>query len=260
MSTHLILIASLTFLVATLVYGAHLRRFGQRSGLAGRALLGLGGLLTTGGLMARLAEGTQSGALELTFLTLAAAGSLAAVVFIRGAVPPLYGAFVAPVATMLTYSLHVFDREADIARTGEVALVTPIHVLTSLAGFVAFGVAAVCAGLEVLQEYRLKTKRFTLGQTWNLAGIERISHIALLIAFPLYSIGLALGAVWFARGDSGAVTRHAIMASSSWVVFALLLYARLVFGLKGRRAAVLTLAAFGLSLFVVLLSALRIMG
>jgi ABC-type uncharacterized transport system permease subunit len=63
-----------------------------------------------------------------------------------------------------------------------------------------------------------------------------------------------------ARGRAFLGTRHAIMASSSWVVFALLLYARLVFGLKGRRAAVLTLAAFGLSLFVVLLSALRIMG
>ena len=266
METALVLAASLTDLLATLAYGAHLRRFSVRSGRLGLALLTMGGLLALTGLVARLVAGKE-GALETGFLAVAAVGPLiwALSQLSREERRPaaLFGAFVAPVATMLTYALHVFDRESHVAFPGEVELVRPIHIGFSLVGFVVFGVAAVCSAIEVVQEYRLKTKRVTLaGRTltgsWSLAHLERVTRLSLIIAFPLYSIGVALGAVSFARIDAALVTRHAIMAGSSWVVFAMLMWARLVLGLKGRRAAIMTWASFGLALFVVLLSALRL--
>lgn len=263
LDTALVLAASLADLLATLAYGAHLRRFSKRSGLVGLALLGLGGVLALGGLIGRLVRGTPID-LEFVFLLLAALLPLGWVGLqflpITRRPVSLYGAFLAPVVTMLAYSLHVFDKEAHVAASGEAELVAPIHIAASLLGFLIFGVAAVCASIEVLQEYRLKTKRITLNHAWSLASIERIARMSLIIAFPIYSVGVALGAVWYTRVDPTFVTRHAVMAASSWVLFALVLYARVAFGLKGRRAAIITLAAFGMSLFVVLLSALRITG
>ncbi len=261
MEDTLVLIASLASLASTIAYGAHLRRFGDRSARFGLVGLGIGGVFTVAALCVRAAGGRLGLDAVTAFLVLSAL--LAAVWVIRGrtAKLPLIGAFVAPVVTMLTYAVHVFDRESGLVRPGEIALITPIHVAFSLAGFVAFGVAAMGSAAEVVQEYRLKTKRFRLTDSgWSLARVERASRLALIVAFPLYSIGVALGVIWFARGNAEAVTRHAIMASASWVLFGLVLYARLAFGLKGRRAALLTLSAFGCSLFVVLLSTLRVSG
>lgn len=263
MEDTLVLVASLCSLAATVAYGAYLRRFSERSARFGLAGLAVGGLLTLAALVARAIGGRVGADAVTLFLVLSAALSLGWAVRTRvvKGVLPLLGAFIAPVVTMLTYAVHVFDKESGLVPLAEIAVITPIHIAFSLAGFAAFGVAAIGAAVEVVQEYRLKTKRFRLATSgWSLAQIERLSRASLVVAFPLYSIGVALGVIWFARGSGQALTRHAVMASASWILFGLVLYARLAFGLKGRRAAMLTLAAFGCSLFVVLLSTLRVVG
>ncbi|MFT5430493.1 MAG: ABC-type uncharacterized transport system permease subunit [Myxococcota bacterium] len=257
----LVLAASLTYLLATLVYGAYMLRFAKRLASAGLFIMASGAVLHLAAQAVRL--GTEGIGLRTydAFLF----GSL---ILVGGWLlrqlkhsTPMHGAFLSPFMTMVLYSLHVFEKEGAWVQPAEIAWVTQIHIISSSLGFLVFGVAAVSAGLEMTQEYRLKTKRIVLGSRSRLPSLrklEKITHRALLLGFPIYSVGVALGTVWFAKLDTPAVTRHLIMAAFSWVLYALLIHARISLGLKGRRAALITLAAFASSLFVVLLSVLRI--
>ncbi len=258
--TALVLAASLTYLVATVIYGTYLLRFNPRFARMGRAVLALGVLLN---LLALAVRGT-AGQLGLEaydlFLSLSALTGVGYIFWEWKSHSPLLGAFLTPVLTMVTYSLHVFRYESGVARSAELEIITPVHIAASVLSFLILAISALAAATEVVQEYRLKTKRVKLAmgrQLPSLRRLERISHRALLIGFPIYSIAMALGAVWFVQGDESNVTRHFIMAAFSWLLYAVTIHARVVIGLKGRKAAMLTLAAFLSALFVALLSILR---
>jgi ABC-type uncharacterized transport system permease subunit len=258
--TNLVLAASLTYLLATLVYGVYLLRFEDRLVSSGLALMGLGAAFSITALTMRLLEGHSIFSRYEGFLLLSCGLGVGYFgVSLRKRLP-LAGAMIAPICTMLMYSLHVFQQEVGLELSKEIAVVTPIHITTSMIGFVALGLSAIASGIAVIQEYRLKKKRVLLshsGRLPSLSSLERFSHRILVAGFPIYSVGLALGAVWFSRSTSMSVTRHLIMATFSWVLYALLVHARVAAGLRGRKASILTLAAFASALFVVFLSALR---
>ncbi|MFT7624216.1 MAG: ABC-type uncharacterized transport system permease subunit [Myxococcota bacterium] len=258
MGDTLVLAASLVYLAATVAFGAYLMRFSQPFARAGVIAVTIGLTLNVAAVVTRVLVGdAELGVYDLMLLgcALLVAGWL----LIRFKRPsPLVGAFLTPVVTMVMYGLHVFQYEAALIRT-EVAWVTPIHKVTSYIGFAVFAVAAGASVLQIAQEWRLKTKRLQLNAPSRLPSLprlEKIAHRALVVGFPIYSVGMVLGAIWFADGES-PVTRHFIMASFSWALYAVTLHARLVIGLQGRRAAVLTLTAFVTALFVVVLSILR---
>ncbi len=256
-----VLVASLVYLGATLAFGAYLLRFAARFAAAGVALVWVGITFNVAAVGARIASGAfEIGAYDL--LLLASALAVGAWLIVRIKRPsPLVGAFLTPVVTMVLYSLHVYEYEAEFVRT-EVAWVAPIHKISAYIGFCVFAVAAGASVLQIVQEWRLKTKRLQLGQASRippLPTLESIAHRALVVGFPIYSVGMALGAVWFTR-DASPMSRHFVMATFSWVLYAITLHARLVVGLAGRRAAVLTLSAFVSALFVVILSVLRLGG
>ena len=260
MDDTLVLIASLTFLVATLVYGAYLLRFAERLARLGMLTVGVGFAAAIAAIGFRLSSGAFEAGLYDLLLSGSTLGVGAWFVAQLRRPSPLMGAFLTPIVTMILYSLHVFNKEAGMVRPQEVELVTPIHIWSAAIGFTIFAVSAVAAALEIVQEYRLKKKKLNLNRKSRLPSLrklETISHKAMIIGFPIYSIGMALGAVWFAKGGT-EVSRHFIMATFSWVLYAVTLHARLTMGLQGRRAALLTLAAFVSALFVVSLSALRL--
>lgn len=259
MADPLVLVASLAYLVSTLVFGAYLLRFDERFAKAGVLALTAGCILNVFAVVVRVADGSFSmGVFDL--LLIACALFVGAWLIRRLKTKrSLFGAFLTPVATMVLYSLHVYQKEGTGGASTEVAFVTPIHKFGSYIGFLIFAVAGAAAVMEIVQEYRLKTKQLKLvqqGRLPSLRRLEQISHRALIIGFPIYSVGMALGAVWLAHGGN-PVTRHFIMATFSWILYAATLHARVVVGLKGRRAAILTLAAFVSALFVVLLAVLR---
>lgn len=264
MEPMLILVASLVYLVATFVYGAYLLHFNERTARIGKALLALGLALHLVAIGVRFVDGRVAwGVFDgLSFgAAILALGYLIAQ-FKQGR--PLFGALVTPIVMVVLYSLHVFEREGSPVAAAELEFVTPIHIGASLLGFLVLAIAAVTSTMHVIQEYRLKTKRVSLSDSSRLPSIQRLetmSHRALVIGFPIYSVGIALGAVWMFKDQAtGVVTRHFVMAGFSWLVYAIALYARLAIGWKGRRAALLTLMAFSSALFVVLLSALRTGG
>jgi ABC-type uncharacterized transport system permease subunit len=260
MDATLVLISSLLYLLATVVYGTYLLRFENRYVNVAAVFLGFGAIVNLWASVHRLTNDLATFAAYDILLAVAGLTVVIFVVLLFRKPMPLVGAFLAPIATMVLYSLHVFGREAEVARRAVVSVITPIHIGASLVGFVVLVIAAAASALLIVQEYRLKTKKIPLGSGGNLPSLQRlekISHRALVVGFPIYTIGVVLGAVWFVRGEGAGVTRHLIMAVFSWCVYAIALHARIVVGWKGRRAAIVTLVAFASALFVVFLSILR---
>jgi ABC-type transport system involved in cytochrome c biogenesis permease subunit len=119
---------------------------------------------------------------------------------------------------------------------------------------------AFCASLMyLLQAQRLKSK-VPPGQGLRLLSLERLEEMnrrAINLAFPLLTAGVLMGLVLMVqRADQlqGWTDPKILGSALLWVVFALLLYLRYGFHLRGRRLALLTIVAFVL-LLVTLASA-----
>ena len=130
---------------------------------------------------------------------------------------------------------------------------------TSLA---TLGTAALCVAfamslIYLFQDRALKNKRTlkVLERLPTLEACDRIGFHALLWGFPLLTLGIVTGLVWnwhlhgVLLGNNGPKELFGLLA---WAVFALLLYARLARGFRGRRSAYMTIAGFALALLVVL--------
>jgi ABC-type uncharacterized transport system permease subunit len=121
-------------------------------------------------------------------------------------------------------------------------------------GVATLGVAALFLGfgasvLYLIQERRLKSKRPPsrfLQRLPSLVSCDQIGHLALLWGFPLLTLAIVTGAIWSANARafywfSSGMETFALLA---WSILAIVLFARLVRGWRGRKAAYLTIVAF----------------
>lgn len=129
------------------------------------------------------------------------------------------------------------------------------HTLVSTAGMAALSVAFAMAIIYLVQDRALKSKRpLRLLELFpSLETADRVGFHALLWGFPLLTLGIATGTVW------SMVVHHAywiggpkqVFPILAWFVFALLFYARLVRGTRGRKSAYLTITGFALAALVI---------
>jgi ABC-type uncharacterized transport system permease subunit len=192
-----------------------------------------------------------------TEVLFAAAFALVGAYFVVGLKRPIHiaGAFLAPVVTVLIYSVWEGARQAGTVHEQVVSVITPLHIVASTLGVIAFTVAFVGSVLYIVQEHNIKKRRSLLvsGRIPPLGKLERASHRAIMVGFPIYTVGIVLGAVWVGKSSSGGLPPQYVLAVTSWVIYGLLLHSRLTIGWKGRRAAVLTIIGFLSSLSVVLI-------
>ncbi len=158
------------------------------------------------------------------------------------------GVILLPLAVVLELTSNFLPRAA---------VAVPEEVLPGLRffhiGVATLGVAAMFLGfgasiLYLIQERRLKSKqpgRF-LRRLPSLMSCDQIGHLALLWAFPLLTLAIVTGAVWSASARafywlSSGMETFALLA---WSILAVILFARLIRGWRGRKAAYLTIVAF----------------
>ncbi len=122
------------------------------------------------------------------------------------------------------------------------------HTALATLGMAAFFVAAAMSLIYVLQDVALKRK-WTMKWLDRLPSLEKTDRAgleALLWGFPLFTLGILSGA-------GLAATEHhrfwiggakGIFPVIAWVIFAVVLGARLARGFRGRKAAYLTMAGF----------------
>jgi len=82
----------------------------------------------------------------------------------------------------------------------------------------------------------------------SLAGCDRMGRLSLLFAFPLLTFGIVTGAVVndAKYGTPWAWQANETLAILAWLLLAVVVVARIGWGWRGRKPALLTLVGFGL--------------
>src|SRR5262249_60646304 len=105
--------------------------------------------------------------------------------------------------------------------------------------------------LYVVQAQRLKAKALP-GHGMRVMSLERLEQMnrrGITWAFPLLTIGLVVGMVQMTQEGvqlQGWTDPRILSTLVLWLVFAIVLYLRYGFRLRGKRVALLTIVAFGL--------------
>jgi hypothetical protein len=127
-----------------------------------------------------------------------------------------------------------------------------IHVPLLFLAYAAFANAFGIGLAFLIQERQIKTRRPTeLGYRLpSLEEMDRLIARLIAVAFPALTLGLGLGIVWAhsAWGGRWVSDPKIIWSVVVWAVYLAYLVLRYGFNWRGRRAAYLSLAGFGLVL------------
>ncbi|MSP59361.1 MAG: hypothetical protein EXR72_03290 [Myxococcales bacterium] len=174
---------------------------------------------------------------------------------------PLVGALLVPVTIVLDVAARLGPARGGPAHAS--TLLGTMHIGLATAGVAIFAVAAVDAAVYLVAEGQLKRRRF--GPLFKkgppLEKLDQLNRRCILLGFPLFTVAMITGTIWVMRLQGGGahrlLTPQYAMSTLAWVLFAGLLVARVAVGLRGRRAALVTLAGFGAALGVVAIYYLR---
>jgi cytochrome c-type biogenesis protein CcsB len=126
----------------------------------------------------------------------------------------------------------------------------PIHVTLAFLGNAVFAIAFAVSLIYLFQEGRLKSRRgaWLLRRLPSLEQLDRLNYRCLVWGFPLLSLGIITGGIWAANtwGHFWSGEAREVLSLITWLVYAGLLQFRLTGGLRGRRAATLTIVGFTL--------------
>ena len=117
------------------------------------------------------------------------------------------------------------------------------HVLTSFFGLAALFLSFVLSALYLVAEHQLKEKKATGLSRFlpSLVACDRLSHRLLALGFPLMTVGIAAGVKWSASAPGWRWGFKESSFVAAWLIFALLIHIRVVRGMRGRKAALLSI-------------------
>lgn len=258
------------FILAALTYGAASFAFGAGSDESSaiknwaRGLLAAAALLHFGTIGAQCVDGHhpfQSVFLAMSLgMLITVAGFLA--ISARRRPMRALGAVLAPLGLVgLTLGV-VMSATGGVQSTPEVsATLMRSHIALATLGVAGFTLAAGVAGLYLGMERRLRNKQFQLGQATqsglSLRGLDKLHWWIVLLVTPVFTLAIVTGSMILTR-DGGAdlyAERGVEMAAGvvAFLATTAALVSRAVWGLRGRKAAWLTMVAF-LSMVMILVS------
>lgn len=167
------------------------------------------------------------------------------------------GAFVAPLA-MIVLAAARLSPSGD-AMTG-LSSIGRLHIASATIGVAIFCLATVVSVIYLLQERNLKSKNFDgvlFRSSASLETLDRLSARLVSIGFPIFTVSMMLGGIWVTQREQGFGRIEYPIAGVTWLAFASLMLSRIVSGLRGRRAALLTLLGFGAAIIVLAVYFLR---
>ena len=130
------------------------------------------------------------------------------------------------------------------------------HVLLSSAGLGLLGISGLAGIFYLLEHRRLKRKRLGGGgvRLPSLEALDRVNVSALVVGFPLLSLGLITGSVWLygASGQLWVWSPHAIWTLVGWGIYAGMSLARFAGHQGARQAAAAAVGGFAFLLFAVI--------
>jgi ABC-type transport system involved in cytochrome c biogenesis permease subunit len=163
-----------------------------------------------------------------------------------------WGLFVLPLVLGLVGLGAVFGKPPESASGQEDLLSMPAAWKTLHEGLLFLASIGLCVGflaslMYLVQAHRLRAKTLP-GQgvrLWSLERIEAMNRRAIILAFPLLTAGILVGLVlmWH-DGLSGWSDPRVLASAVLWLAFAVLLYLRYGYHLRGRPVALLTIVTF----------------
>lgn len=159
----------------------------------------------------------------------------------------ILGAFITPV-TLLLFLGAAFRRGVGPVPEGVRSAMLPVHVLVNVLGLAAFALAFAAAIAYLIQERQLRRKQLG-GLFQRLPSLDVLDSLglrAVLVGFPLLTIGVITGTIWAVRLNPSAFELSAAQAFGllAWLLFALVLLLRVAAGWRGRKAAIGTTLGF----------------
>jgi ABC-type transport system involved in cytochrome c biogenesis permease subunit len=126
-----------------------------------------------------------------------------------------------------------------------------LHLIPVYAGYAGFAVATAAGVTRLIQQRLLRGKRpeALWARLPSLARLDQVGRVAVSCGFPLFTVGLAAGAIWAER-HSGLLGRawysdpKVIAGFVGWLIYAAVVHIRLAGKMSPNRAAILTIAGF----------------
>lgn len=167
----------------------------------------------------------------------------------------LGGVVVMPVSLVLL----VLARLTPEGKPEDLTTLGRIHISLATLGVGIFALASALSAIYLVEDRALKRKKFE-GVAFKdrgapLEALDRLAHRLVWVGFPIFTVALVLGAIWTGGRDLGRV--EYLLAGVTWIVFAVLLLARQLYGWRGKRAAKLTLEGFAAALAVLVIYLVR---
>jgi cytochrome c-type biogenesis protein CcsB len=162
------------------------------------------------------------------------------------------GAFVAPLVTVAyAASTMMMLKGSRIVLPAPLRSIwLPVHVTLAIAGYTMFVLAASVSLVYLAYENRLKGKRpldaGAIGAP-SLEKLDRINYRLLGWGFTMLTMAIVSGAIWADAtwGHFWSWEPKESWSALIWILYAGLLELRMTVGWRGRRAAALTIAVFG---------------
>ncbi len=131
------------------------------------------------------------------------------------------------------------------------------HVMTCFMGYAAFAMAFGLGCMYIIKSLDRKSSSRSgsfLGLLPDLDTIDELIYQSIALGFIFLSLGIITGSVWahYAWGSYWSWDPKETWSLITWLVYAALLHARLVRGLRGKRIALMSLAGFACVLFTYL--------
>lgn len=165
----------------------------------------------------------------------------------------------APLALLLFVLAFKLDHVGGRLPTNLMELFFTLHIGPM---FLSFGLLALAFGAALLflrMERKIKTKARLTEFDQELPALnsfDRINHLAVVFGFPLYTLGVVSGFAWapsaWGEGNSwqmGSWDPKEIITLFVWFLYAALFHLRLIQGWRGRKAAVMVIWIFAISVF-----------
>ena len=128
----------------------------------------------------------------------------------------------------------------------------PLHVSLAFLGNAVFALAFGVSLMYLLQEHQLKSKRTNLlhRRFPSLEALDRLNYVFLIWGFPLMTLGIITGSLWAGAqwGGYWSCEPREISSAIAWLLYAALLQGRIAAGLRGKKAALLTIVGFAVVL------------
>jgi cytochrome c-type biogenesis protein CcsB len=154
---------------------------------------------------------------------------------------------IAPLAFMGTLGAHAFYRGQATMPTHLQSALLPVHVMLAVLGNTLFSLAFAVSLAYLVQERRLKAKRVAGRlQLPALETLDLLNHRFLTWGLSLFTLAIVSGIVWahLVWGRFWSSEPRLMWAMLTWFVYAVVFQGRVMVGMRGRRAAALTIVGF----------------